>query len=64
MRIIFELRSAFASGLVKTIKKDKSWVLVSWSKLEMYQLFVLLLCHIKADCIGRNCREKAFKTIN
>ena len=32
---IFELRSAFASGLVKAIKKDKSWALATCSESKL-----------------------------
>ncbi len=61
---IFELGSSFTSGLVRAIKKDKSWVLASWSKSEVDQLLTPLLRHVRADCVGRKRRERALKTIN
>ncbi len=61
---IFELGSAFASGLVKAIKKDKSWALASWSEFEVDQLLAPLLRHVRADCVARKRREGALKTIN
>ena len=64
VRIIFKLGSAFASGLVTAIKKNKSWVLASWSESEVDQLLVPLLRHMRTDCIERKCWEGAFKTIN
>lgn len=64
LRNIFELGSAFMSSLVKAIKKDKSWVLASWSQSEVDQLMSPLLRHVRANCIGKNCWEGAFKTIN
>lgn len=64
IEIIFELGFLFASGLLRAIKKDKSWPLVSWSESKMNQLLALVLHHIKADWIRRNCWKEAFKTIN
>ncbi len=61
---IFELWSAFASGLTKAIKKDKSWALASLSKSEMDKLLAPLLRHMRADCVGRKRWEGAFKIIN
>ncbi len=64
MGTIFELESAFASGLVRAIKKDKSWALVSWSESEVDQLLAPLLRHVRADRVGTKRREGAPKTIN
>ncbi len=61
---ISKLGSTFASGLVKAIKKDKSWALTSWSESEVDQLLASLLCHVRADCVGRKHWEGALKTIN
>lgn len=61
---IFELGSAFASGLAKAIKKDKSWKLALWSKAVVDELLSPLLRHLRADRIGRTRREGALKTIN
>ncbi len=61
---IFELGSASASGLLRAIKKDKCWALASWNESEVDQLLALLLCHVRADCVGRKRQEGAFKTIN
>lgn len=62
--VVKQLESAFASGLMKAIKKNKSWALASWSESEVDQLMTLLLRHMRADYVGRNCREGALKTIN
>ncbi len=64
VRTIFELGSAFAFGLVRAIKKDKSWALPSWSESEMDQLLAPLLRHVRADRVERKHREVALKTIN
>lgn len=64
VRAIFELASAFASSLVKVIKKDKSWVLAYGNGSEMDKLLAPLLRHVRADCIGRKRQERALKTIN
>ncbi len=61
---IFELGSAFASCLVRTIRKDKSWALASWSESEVDQRLAPLLRHVRADYIGRKHWEGALKTIN
>ena len=61
---IFELGSAFTAGLVKTIKKDKSWALASWSKSGLDQLLAPLLRHVRANCVGKKHQEGARKTIN
>ncbi len=61
---IFKLGSAFASGLVRAIKKDKSWALASWSESEVDQLLAPLLHYVRADCVRRKRREGALKTIN
>lgn len=39
---IFDLRLAFAKGLIKAIKKDKSWALAKWSTNKIKQLLILL----------------------
>ncbi len=61
---IFELGSAFASDLVRAIKKDKSWALASWSSSEVDQLLAPLLRHFRADCIERKRWEGTLKIIN
>lgn len=45
---IFDLRSAFAKGLIKAIKKDKSWALAKWSINKMKQLLVPLSRYVQA----------------
>ena len=64
MGFIFELGSIFTSGLVTTIKKNKSWALASWNKLEMNKLLTPLLRHVRIDCIRKKFWEEALKTIN
>ncbi len=64
IKTIFELGSAFASGLVRAIKKDKSWALASWSKSEVDEQLAPLLHHVRAGCIERKRREGALKMIN
>lgn len=60
---IYDLSSAFAVGLIKAIKKDKSWAIKKWSKHEFEKLLAPLSCHIKADQIGRTRFDGALKTI-
>lgn len=50
---IFELRSTFASGLVRAIRKDKSLALASWCRSEVDKRLALFLRHVKADRIGK-----------
>ena len=61
---IFDLGSAFAEGLIKAIKKDKSWALAEWSTNEVEQLLVPLNRHIRAARVGRTRRQGALTTIN
>ncbi len=52
---IFELGSGFISGLVRVIKKNKSWALASLSESEMDQLLAPLLRHVRTDRVRRKC---------
>ncbi len=61
---IFELESAFTFGLMRAIKKNKSWLLASWSESKVNQLLAPLLRHMRADCVRRKLWKRALKTIN
>ena len=61
---IFDLGSAFAEGLIKAIKKDKSWALAEWSTNKVEQLLVPLSRHVRAARVGRTRRQGALTTIN
>lgn len=61
---IFDLGLAFAEGLIKAIKKDKSWALAEWSTNEVEQLLVPLSRHVRAARIGRTRHQGALTTIN
>ena len=39
---IFDLGSAFAAGLIKAVKKDKSWAIEKWSKHDVGELLAPL----------------------
>lgn len=60
---IFEFGSAFTAGLVKAIRKDKSWAIVKWSKNDVNELVAPLTRHICADGANRNRREGVLSTI-
>ncbi len=64
MGTIFEYGSAFASSLVRAIKKDKSWALASWSESEVDQLLAPLLRHVRTNYVRRKRQKGALKTIN
>ena len=64
MAAIFEIRSFFASNLMKVIKKDKSWQNKEWTSVDIAQLFAPLARNDKIVQTGRNCREKTLKTLN
>ena len=61
---IFDLGLAFVEGLIKAIKKNKSWALAEWSINELEQLLVPLSRHIQAIRIERTCRLGALIIIN
>lgn len=50
---IFHLGLAFATGLIKTVKKDKSWPIEKCSKHKNKEFLAPLFCHVKADRIGK-----------
>lgn len=50
---IFDLGLVFAAGLIKVLKKDKSWTIEKWSKYKIKKLLALLFRHVKADRIGK-----------
>lgn len=61
---IFDLGAAFAFGLINAIKKDKGFVMSSWTKEHVKQLLVPLDHHVKAARIGNTRRGRALKMIN
>ena len=61
---IFDIGSAFAEGLIKAIKKDRSWAHAEWSTNEVEQLLAPLSRHVRAARTGRTRQEGALKTIN
>ncbi len=62
---IIKLGSEFASGLVKAIRKNKSWALLaSWSESKVDKLLAPSLGYMRANCVRRQRRKGALKTIN
>ena len=60
---IFGLSSAFSKGLIKAMKKDKSWSIANWTKQDVKELLAPIARHVRADQTGRNRREGALGTI-
>lgn len=60
---ICNLGSAFADGLIKALKKNKSFAIARWSKEKVALLVAPLARQVKADRVGLRC-DGALKTIN
>ena len=61
---IFDIRLAFVAGLIRGVKKNKSWAMVYWNARDVVQLLDPLICHYKAGVVRCNHCKEALRLIN
>lgn len=60
----FDIGLVFAEGLIKAIKKEKSWTFAEWSINEVEQLRAPLSCYVITVKIRQTCHQGALTMIN